>query len=126
MAVDNTGSDVASASGVVVSRGVDVRRIVTGGGRVSCGAGGTVPVNRVQALVNASRAYAMIILKRIVFMITSHLLCSAIAFVHSGAVKKTMPPSAKRLVVSAVGEIVAVISELLWSGKYSWRVRVYE
>ena len=83
---------MASASGVVVSRGVDVRRIVTGGGRVSCGAGGTVPVNRVQALVNASRAYAMIILKRIVFMITSQLLFSEIAFVHGGAVKKTMPP----------------------------------
>ena len=90
MAVDNAGSDAASASGVVVGRGVDVRKIVTGGGRVSCGAGGTVPVNRVQAPVNASRAHAMIILKRIVFMITSHLLFSETAFVHSGAGKKTM------------------------------------
>ena len=84
MAVDNAGSDASSASGVVVGRGVDVRKIVTGGGRVSCGAGGTVPVNRVQALVNASRAYAMIILGRIHFMITSHLLFLAVAFVHSG------------------------------------------
>ena len=67
-------------------------KLSLGVGRVSCGAGGTVPVNRVQALVNASRAYAMIILKRIVFMITYRLLFSEIAFVRGGAVKKTMPP----------------------------------
>ena len=91
MAVDNAGSDAASGSGVVVGRGVDVRKIVTGGGRVSCGSGGAEPVNRVQALVNASRAHAIIILGRIRFMITSHLLFLAVAFVHSGAVKKTMP-----------------------------------
>ena len=96
MAVDNAGSDAVSASGVVVGRGGDVRKIVTGGGRVSCGAGGTVPVNRVQALVNASRAHAMIILDSIHFMITSHLLVFAVAFVHSGAVKKTKPPVGKK------------------------------
>ena len=90
MAVDNAGSDASSASGVVVGRGVDVRKIVTGGGRVSCGAGGAEPVSWVQALVNASRAHAMIILGRIHFMITSHLLFLAVAFVHRGAVKKTM------------------------------------
>ena len=90
MAVDNAGSDAASAPGVVVGRGVDVRTMVPGGGRVSCGAGGAEPVNRVQALVNASRAHAIIILGRIRFMITSHLLFLAVAFVHRGAVKKTM------------------------------------
>ena len=97
MAVDNTGSDVASASGVVVSRGVDVRRIVTGGGRVSCGAGGTESVNWAQAPDNASRAHAISSLRRIDFMITSYLPFGAIAFVHSGAVINSFHPFARIL-----------------------------